>query len=405
MIKFSSKNAGGCPAQTSTRTLNSIKQFPPVVNDGVSLYSSFSISQYWARFAILKTDLKLYNMAQQYKKIQTISFLVVLLTVFILVLVIFKPFVNILALALILAILFRPLFRYLLPRVKYPSIASGLTVLAILLMVLLPIWFFGQVIFNEVVSLYERYRDGGFVIDRGQIISTLPDQVQSVVQSVSTDINAFIGRISSQAFASFSSILSNVAGFIVAFFMLFFIVYYLLKDGDKIKAALMDISPMSSHHEDKLFDKIVAAVNGVVKGSFLVALTQGVIATIGFVIFGVPEPFLWGMFTVLAALVPTVGTSLSIIPAVIYLAVTGQTPQAIGLIIWGAAAVGLVDNFLGPKLVGGATKLHPVLVLLAVIGGLQFFGILGFLIGPILLAIFVALVDMYRTDFKEYLHE
>lgn len=342
---------------------------------------------------------------QQHKRIQTISFLVLLFAVFILVCFIFKPFVNIVALGLILAILFRPIYKKILSRVTYPSVASGLTVLLILLIILLPIWFFGQVIFNEVVSLYERYKDGGFVIDRGQIISSLPDQLQTVVQNVSTDINAFIGRISSQAFASFSSIISNVASFFVSAFMLFFIVYYLLKDGGTIKRALMDISPIASEQEHKLFDKIVAAVNGVVKGSFLVALAQAVIATIGFFIFGVPEPFLWGSFTLVAALVPTVGTSLSLIPAIIYLAVTGQTPQAIGLSIWAVAAVGLIDNFLGPKLVSDAVKLHPVLVLLAVIGGLQFFGILGFLIGPILLAIFVALVDMYRTDFKEYLHD
>ncbi len=339
----------------------------------------------------------------QFKRIQTVSFLVLLLLVFILVLFIFKPFVNIIALAIILAILFHPVYVRLLPKVKYQSVASLLTVLLILLIIAIPIWFFGQVIFNEILSLYERYRSGGFVIDRSQIISTLPDQVQTMVQNLSTDVNAFIGRLTSQAFASFSSIVTNIAGFVIATFMLFFIVYYLLRDGDKIKEVLKDISPMSSAHENKLIDKIVAAVNGVVKGSFLVALAQGVIATIGFLIFGVPEPFLWGAFTVVAALVPTVGTSLSLVPAVIYLLITGHTTQAIGLLIWGGIAVGLVDNFLGPKLVGTATKLHPVLVLLAVIGGLKFFGVLGFLIGPILLAIFVALVDMYRKDFKEYL--
>lgn len=339
----------------------------------------------------------------QFKRIQTISFLVLLLLVFILVLFIFKPFVNIIALAVILAILFHPVYVRLLPKVKYQGAASILTVLLILLIIAIPIWFFGQVIFNEILSLYERYNNGGFVIDKGQIISTLPDQVQTIVQNLSTDVNAFIGRLTSQAFASFSSIVSNIAGFVIATFMLFFIVYYLLRDGDKIREVLKDISPMSSAHENKLIDKIVAAVNGVVKGSFLVALAQGVIATIGFLIFGVAEPFLWGAFTVIAALVPTVGTALALIPAVIYLLITGHTPQAIGLLIWGAVAVGLVDNFLGPKLVGSATKLHPVLVLLAVLGGLKFFGILGFLIGPILLAIFVALIDMYRNDFKEYL--
>ncbi|HEX3100080.1 MAG TPA: AI-2E family transporter [Patescibacteria group bacterium] len=337
------------------------------------------------------------------QRIQTISFLVLLLIVFILVLFIFRPFVNIIALAVILTILFRPVYNWLLSKVHRPGVASILTVLLILLIIAVPIWFFGQVLFNEIVNLYNRYRSGAFVIDRSQIISTLPTQLQTAVQSLSSDINSFIGRLSSEAFASFSSILSNIAGFILATFMLFFMVYYLLRDGRKIKEVLKDISPISSVNENKLIDRIIAAVNGVVKGSFLIAISQGIVATVGFLIFGVPEAFLWGLFTVVAALVPTVGTSLAVIPAVIYLFITGHTPQAIGLLIWGAAAVGLVDNFLGPKLVSRATKLHPVLVLLAVIGGLKFFGVLGFLIGPILLAIFVALIDMYRNDFKEYL--
>jgi predicted PurR-regulated permease PerM len=140
-----------------------------------------------------------------------------------------------------------------------------------------------------------------------------------------------------------------------------------------------------------------------VKGSFLVALSQGIVASIGFYIFGVPEPLLWGAFTVIVALVPTVGTSLSIVPAVIYLAVTGHSGAAIGMGVWGALAVGLIDNFLGPKLVGRSTKLHPVLVLIAIVGGIQLFGILGFLIGPIIMAIFIAMLDMYRSDFRDNL--
>lgn len=338
-----------------------------------------------------------------YKRLQTISFIVLLLLVFLLVLMIFKPFVNIIALALILAILFRPIYLRLTKATESPNLAAGLTVILILLIFVIPIWFFGQVIINEITELYERYRSGGFVINRGEIIASMPEQLQTIVQNLSVNINSFIGRISSQAFSSFSTVLSNVASFVVAVFMLFFIVFYLLRDGRKIKQAFMEISPIAADHEDKLFTRIVAAVNGVVKGSFLIALGQGAVATVGFAIFGVPEPFLWGLFTVVAALVPTVGTALSLIPAVIYLLVTGQTPQAIGLMIWGAVAVGLIDNFLGPKLVSSTVKLHPVLVLLAVIGGLQFFGFLGFLIGPIVMAIFMELVDMYRTDFKDQL--
>ncbi len=336
------------------------------------------------------------------KRVHVISFLVVLAVVLILVLFVLKPFVNILALGLILAILFRPVYRWILRYVKYPGVSSLLTVAIILILILGPLWLLGQLLVNELIGFYGHYRDGSIVIDRADVISHVPEQFRDIVGSFTQDLNSFAARISSSALNSVSAILSNVFSFIVSFFVLFFIVFYLLKDGDRIKAVLMDISPMADDQENKLFKKIVAAVNGVVKGSFLIALIQGVVATIGFFIFGVPQPLLWGLFTVFAALVPTIGTSISLVPAVAYLFITGHVPQAIGMAIWGFTAVGLIDNFLGPKIVGNAVKLHPVLVLLAVIGGVQFFGILGFLIGPILMAIFVALVEMYRTDFGEY---
>lgn len=344
-------------------------------------------------------------MASNQKRLQTISFLVLLLAVFILVFYIFRPFISLLSLGLILAILFRPLYLKILHKVKVPGIASGLTVLVIILLIVVPLWFFGQIIFNEILSIYNSYRTGGFVISQDQIIKGLPPEVKVAIEHFSSDINAFIGRLSSEVFASFSAIISNIAGFFLATFMLFFIVFFLLRDGDKIKSAFMDISPISTEHEAKLFDRIVGAINGVVKGAFLMALIQGAVATIGYFIFGLPQPFIWGMFTVLTALVPNIGTSLTIIPAVIYLAVTGQTPQAIGMAIWGTFAVGLIDNFVGPRIVGNAVRLHPILVLLSVIGGLKFFGAFGFLIGPIVLAIFMTMVDLYRTDFKEYLQK
>jgi predicted PurR-regulated permease PerM len=278
-----------------------------------------------------------------------------------------------------------------------------LTIISILLVIGLPLWFFGQVIFNQIADLFNKYKTGGLVIDKSQLISGLPEQVQNVIQNFSEDLNNTIGRLSNEVFSSITSLLSNVASFIISFFMFLFITYYLLKDAPKIKKAITQITPIAHNQEDVLINKIVEAVNGVVKGSFLVALSQGLIATIGFYIFGVPEPLLWGAFTVIVALVPTVGTAISIVPAVIYLIVTGHSGQAIGMTIWGVLAVGLIDNFLGPKLIGGSAKLHPVLVLIAIIGGIQLFGILGFLIGPIIMAIFMAMLEMYRSDFRDNL--
>lgn len=337
------------------------------------------------------------------KRIHVISFLVALLVVFLVVAWVLKPFLTIVAFALIVTILFHPVYRWLNRRLRMPAVASLLTVLLMLLIIFLPIWLFGHVIVSELTQLFNRYRAGEFVVNRGEIISSLPVQLQTAIENFSQDLNNFIGRVSGQFFSSLSSIVSNVASFVVSFFVFLFIVYYLLKDGGKIKRVLMDISPIASSQENLLFDKIVAAVNGIVKGSFFVALIQGAVATVGFIIFGIPEPWIWGAFTVVAALVPNVGTALALIPAVLYLLLTGHAPQSIGLAVWGVVAVGLIDNFLGPKLVGNAVKLHPVLVLLAVLGGIKFFGVLGFLIGPIIMAVFVAMVEIYRDEFKDYL--
>jgi predicted PurR-regulated permease PerM len=195
--------------------------------------------------------------------------------------------------------------------------------------------------------------------------------------------------------------LSNLAAFFMSLFLLIFMVFFMLRDSEKIKAALMDLSPLSKDYEHILLAKIESAIAGVVTGSFLIALIQGLVATVGFTIFGVPNPILWGALTVIAALVPTVGTSLSMIPAVLYLLITGHIGAGIGLLIWGALAVGLIDNVVSPKLVGSKLKMHPLLVLLSIIGGLQAFGFLGFLFGPILMAVFLTLLDIYRTQLKK----
>lgn len=338
-----------------------------------------------------------------HKSVQNISFLVLLIAASLFVLFILTPFFNIIAMAFILAILFYPVYKWILNRIKYPSWASFITLLVILLIIFLPLWLFGQLLWNEINDAITQIRNGQLVISRDQIVQSVPAQLQAPIENFSRDLNGLAERFTSEAFSSATAILSNVANFVIGFFILLFMVFFLLRDGHKMAQVFMDLSPIAASQEHKLLERIKSAVNGVVKGSFLIALAQGIIATAGFLVFGVPQPLLWGMFTVLAALVPNVGTSLSLVPAVIYLLVTGNTPAAIGLTIWGVIAVGTVDNFLGPKLIGNSLKLHPVLVLLAVLGGIKFFGILGFLIGPILMAVFVELLDMYRTDFKEYI--
>jgi predicted PurR-regulated permease PerM len=337
-----------------------------------------------------------------YKKLQVFSFLVLLAIVAALVLGVLWPFINILAMAAILSILFRPVYNKLLARLRSRNGAAALTLLLMIVIVVVPLLFIGKLLFNELVHFYQEVRSGEVILDPSGIVSRLPAPLQESVRELSSDINSIVSRLTGSAFTTLSDVVSNIAGFFLSLFLVFFATYYLLRDGHSIKKALTDLSPMATSQENILFEKLIHAVRGVAGGTFLIALLQGMIATVGYLLFGVPQPFLWGMLTVIAALVPTVGTSLALIPAVAYLVVTGQNGPAIGLAIWGALAVGLVDNVVSPKLIGSRIQLHPLLVLLSVIGGIQFFGFLGFLLGPILLAIFIALIDMYRHDFKQY---
>ena len=332
---------------------------------------------------------------------QLVGFFIVLGLMAILVGLLIWPFWQLLALAAIFAVLFHPWYQKINLGIRNSNLAALTSVVIILLVAILPLWFIGQVLFNEIVDIYNRFRLGELVFNQSNLADYVPPQLQHWAQIFSNDINSIISKLTGGAFELVSRLVSNIATFFLSLFLLIFMTFFFLRDGQKIKQLIWDISPLSSVYDQALFAKVEQAVAGVVKGAFLVALIQGVVATVGFMIFGLPQPILWGAFTVIAAIVPQVGTSLSLVPAVIFLFLTGHSGAAVGLAVWGALAVGLIDNILAPKLVGSKIQLHPLLVLLSVVGGIALFGFLGFLFGPIIMSVFVTLVDIYRTDLKQ----
>ncbi|MBI3231499.1 MAG: AI-2E family transporter [Candidatus Doudnabacteria bacterium] len=313
------------------------------------------------------------------------------------------PFLRLLVMAGILSVLFWPLYAHLEKKMLSAPMAAITTILIQVFIFILPMAVLGQLLFGELTGLYGSLRDAH--INQAQILEKLPVQFQPFAADFLSDLGNKAGSFADNVFSGLSLALSSAAGVLLSVFLMFFTVYYFLRDGQKIRDFANAILPMSETKENVLVNKLSEAITGVVKGSFLVALVQGLVATAGFIIFRVPNPFLWGSFTVLAALVPSVGTSLSLIPAVIYLFLVGRVGAAVGFAIWGALAVGLIDNIVSPKLVGAQTKLHPLLVLFSVLGGIRLFGFIGFLLGPIVMAMFVALLEIYRVDLEKYLEK
>ncbi|PJE75721.1 hypothetical protein COV04_03370 [Candidatus Uhrbacteria bacterium CG10_big_fil_rev_8_21_14_0_10_48_11] len=318
-------------------------------------------------------------------------FLIVLAVAAALVVAMFLPYLQALALAAALAVVFRPLYRWLHKKLNgYEPAAAFLTVVIAVGLVLIPLVVIGGLIFIEARGLISDLHFSGTI--------QLQGDVANVVHQFFPAFPGSLASYSADAIRWFSSNINGLVSSTFSGFVNFFIgllgFFYLLKDGDRLSKVLVKWSPLADNHDYQLLDKLESALHAILVGSVVVAAVQGLVAGIGFAIFGIPNPAVWGTVTAFAAFIPAIGTAIVVVPAVLYVAFTGTILQAVGLLLWGTLLVGLVDNFIRPQVIGRGFNVHPFLILLSVIGGLSFFGPLGVLFGPMALALLFALIDM-----------
>ncbi|MDR3642671.1 MAG: AI-2E family transporter [Candidatus Doudnabacteria bacterium] len=334
------------------------------------------------------------------QKKQTIGFYVLLAASFLVVLKIFWPFWELLAFSVILDILFYPLYKKINDHLDMPNLTAGFVVFIIALIVAGPVLLIGQQVFYELAIFSKSINLDALTWQSGNFIANLPVPLQQLAVNFNVDLHSWLSQLTGQAFNSLSGLLSSLGWFAGSLIVVAFSTFFMLRDGGKIKDVLKDVLPLSASNENILYNKLTLAINGVVKGQFLVVLAISTAAFLGFVIFGLPNALLWACAMFVAAFVPTFGTSLVWAPAVIYLYGTGHAGAAFGMILWASASVALIDNVLAAKLISSRVRLHPILTIFAILGGIVSFGFFGVLLGPILMAIFVALVEIYRTDIK-----
>jgi predicted PurR-regulated permease PerM len=187
-----------------------------------------------------------------------------------------------------------------------------------------------------------------------------------------------------------------VVGVIVEIFFVIFTMYYLFRDGHKIVNALPDVLPLERAQSEKILARTREVISASLYGVLVIAFIQGALGGLMFWILGLPSPLVWAVVMMLLSMIPMAGAFVVWVPAAIFLAVSGFWVKAIILTAWGALVIGTVDNFLRPKLVGEKTKLHELFIFFSVLGGLKVFGILGIVLGPVVLAITLALLDVFR---------
>lgn len=334
-------------------------------------------------------------------------FIFIFFWVFLLIFYIFLPFIQILVLAMVLAATFAPLYEKILKLVKdYRSIAALLSTLAILTLVVVPTVFLGIQILKEAQQLYSTVINGGANTFIPNVLSTISNtfpKLAETLSKISFDADQQLKASLDWLVQNIGSIFSGATNILMNFFILIIALYYLLKDGEKLKDFIILLSPLPVTYDEQILAKLKTTVNALMRGILVIAIIQGVLTTIGFTIFGVPNAVLWGSVAVMASLIPSIGTSLVLLPGILYLYFVGNTIPALGLLVWGFVVVGLIDNYLGPKLVERKVGIHPFAILLSILGGLSFFGPIGFLFGPLVLSLFFAMLDVYRilVDGKE----
>ncbi len=327
------------------------------------------------------------------KNLQFYFFLALFGLVLALNVAIFLPFLKLFAVVAIFAVVLHPLYERTVVFLRNRNLSAFLTVLLAVIIVLIPIVFFISRIWSEAHNL--SLNIGNINNTLAVISAQLTHSVGMIAPSISIDLSSYIGTLFRAITGSAGNIFSSIFRFIPFLFLGFVSLFFFLRDGRKFLDIVIKVSPLSDMYDNKILEKQRKAISAIVKGSLLVAGIQGLLTGIGFWIFGVPNPALWGGLTVFAALIPGIGTALIIIPAVVYLLSIKAVGLAIGLGIWGVIIVGLIDNLARPIFVGKDVDIHPFLVLMSVFGGLIVFGPLGFLLGPLVLSLLYALVDIY----------
>lgn len=311
---------------------------------------------------------------------------------------VFRPFIPSIVISIFLALLFYPLYKKLLHfSPKRDRLPAFVVVVIVLIGILTPLSFLGVQLMKESQDIYTKLKDTQ--ISTAEVfLDKIENKIQTVLPDFSFNISSYIESILDWTSGKIGGFVFGTIEGIFLTLLVVFLFYYFLRNGEKIKNMMINLSPLPDDYDNQIVETVKKTVNSVLRGSLLIAFVQGMLVGLGLWIFGVPNPVIWGSVAAVSALLPGIGTGLVLIPAIIYLFMNDQIGMTIGLTIWGVVVVGLVDNILVPVLYGKNIHIHPVFVLLSVLGGLSYFGFLGFIFGPVILSLLIVLIDIYKLS-------
>jgi predicted PurR-regulated permease PerM len=343
------------------------------------------------------------------QKIEHQGFLLLLTAVTLAFAWVLYPFYGAVLWAVVVAVLFAPVYRRLLQSMQgRPSLAAALTVLIIIAMVILPLTMIAASLAQEASSLFAKIQSGEY--DFGsylqRIFDALPAWATGLLERLNVaDFSTLREKLASglmkggQVLAPQAlSIGMNTFDFVIRLGIMLYLLFFLLRDGRALAERIREAIPLRGEQKAALFTRFADVVRATVKGGILVAMAQGTLGGIAFWFLGIHAALLWAVLMAFLSLIPAIGSALVWAPVAIYFLATGAIWQGVGLIVYGVVVIGLVDNLLRPYLVGKGSKLPDYIVLISTLSGIEAFGLNGFVIGPLIAAMFMVSWEIFSAS-------
>jgi predicted PurR-regulated permease PerM len=328
-------------------------------------------------------------------------------------LVMLQPFLTTILLAAIFSGLAHPVYSRILPLVRgNRPLASGLTLLLTLILIIVPLLAILGVVVNQalrvtesITPLIQRLLNEPLFLDEQLRRIPFMEALLPYRDQIVTRLGDVVSAIGTFLVGSLSSTTRGTVSFVFHFFLMLYTMFFLLMDGQSILRGLLNHLPLTDDDREQMTSRFMSVTRATVKGTIIIGLIQGCLAGLAFRVVGIPDSLFWSLVMVVLSILPAIGGALVWVPACIILAASGQVFKAVLLAAFCALIVGSVDNLLRPRLVGRDTKMHDLMILFSTLGGILAFGPVGFIIGPILAGLFVTSWEIFTVAYGDLLRD
>ncbi len=342
--------------------------------------------------------------------LKDLFFFVAIITLAILSFLMIKPFFGILVVSLVLVEIFSPVYYYILKKVKNSDLSAILSTLFVIIVVIIPLLFILLVAANQALSIKDSVQayiteNRLFENNGAELTNRLNTFLSSVGINFRFDginykdaIVGFAGSIVGSA-SNILGLLGDLVNIIIAATFLIYTLIYLFKEHGNLRSIFIKFSPLDNELDKLFIEKFNSISKSIVKGSIVIGAAQGLAGGFMFWLLGIEAPLFWTLVMIFLATVP-LGSGFVWAPAAVILMVAGHPVQGIILMLWGLLVISSIDNFLRPKLLEKDTQLHPLVSFFSILGGIQLFGPLGIIYGPLVVILFLSLYEVYRHKYK-----